>query len=136
MKKKAKNGGVFDEIIENPKGPKVGPIKKPKITESQPPVEEVPPPFNDVSAAPSIAEVDAVEKEVKPAPIKKRTLNLMNEARRNDLIDKGFVSGSTGEEGSTLENKQLGHKKLNLNNLNGTLDLGQNRLNLNIGGSF
>jgi hypothetical protein len=50
------------------------------------------------------------------------------------LIDKGFV-GAGGGNPSPGDSIPHGARKLNLNNLNGTLDLGESRLNLNIGGS-
>jgi hypothetical protein len=133
MKKRAKGeGSVFDESVKPVKTKK---SKAPPVKEENPPpdVTEVPPPFSDTSATASMAEVAAVETQVKPAPIKKRTLNLLNEARRNDLTDTGFVSGSS-EEPPALGNRQ--RKKLNLSNLTGVLDLGENRLKLSIGGPF
>jgi hypothetical protein len=74
---------------------------------------EVPPPTEDPEPSPSVSEVDAVESHVRPPPIRKRTLNLIREAQRNDLIEKGFVGGS---EAPTYGTRR---KKLNLNELSG-----------------
>jgi hypothetical protein len=82
-KRAKKTGSVFDED---------------KLVEKKPQVEveaEVPPATNDIDAVPSVIEVDKVEREVRQQPFRQRKLDLMASARRNDLIDKGFI----GEQG-------------------------------------
>jgi hypothetical protein len=96
-KRAKKNGSVFEEDKIKPRH------ERERIEE-----EEVPPPTEDIDPVPSVAEVDNVEMEVKH-PFRQRKLDLLATARRNDLIDKGFV-GDHGprklnfkEEGEPLE---------------------------------
>jgi hypothetical protein len=113
MKKRARKVNVFTEIQAPPQAP---PAEAPA---------EVPPPTADIGAAPSASEVAAVEKQVKPPPIKKRKLDLRREARAHDLTDKGFGGGGGGAPppDGPPGPPTGGHRRLDLSGLSGVLDL-------------
>jgi hypothetical protein len=139
MKSQAKAGNVFENIVVAPKKPrktKEAAAATVTTAEPPPPRAEPPPPTADIDPAPSVSEVNAVNQQVKPPPIRKRKLDLVKEARSHDLIDKGFVGASGAGNAPSGDPTAHGPHRLNLNNLKGVLDLGENQLNLNIEGSF
>jgi hypothetical protein len=68
MKSHTKAGNVFENIEAPPKK-----SRKTAVT------AEPPPPTADIDPVPSVSEVDAVNQQVKPPPVRKRKLDLVRE---------------------------------------------------------